>query len=118
MTTRTLKSTRCIAALVAVVFAAGLVAPLLAGERSKSSNSLGSVDPATMDIFAGLSTPGTDEDPASAYLPPGQGGAPPGKPEGPGSESRPPLFANNDKDKDKDKDQEEEEEEEEDEDED
>jgi hypothetical protein len=112
MTTRTRKNTRCIAALVAVVLAVGLTVPLLAAERSTSSTSLGSVDPTTMDIFAGLNTPATGEDPASAYLPPGQGGTPPGKPEGPGSESRPPLFANNDKDKDKDKDKDQEEEDE------
>ena len=105
MTTR--NNNRCIAALVAVVLAVGLTLPLLADERSTSSTSLGSVDPTTMDIFAGMDTPGTGEDPASAYLPPGQGGTPPGKPEGPGRDSRPPLFANNDKDKDKDKDQEE-----------
>ena len=108
MTTRTRTNSRCIAAIVALVLAAGLTVPLLADETSTSSGSLGSVDPTTMDIFAGMDTPGTGEDPASAYLPPGQGGTPPGKPEGPGSESRPPLFANNDKDKDKDKDKEEE----------
>ena len=104
MMTRTRKNTRCIAALVAVVFAVGLTVPLLADERSTSSTSLGSVDPTTMDIFAGMDTPGTGEESASAYLPPGQGGTPPGKPEGPGSESRPPEFAQNDKEKDKDKD--------------
>lgn len=111
MMTRTRKNTRYIAALVAVVFAVGLTVPVLADERSTSSTSLGSVDSTTLDIFAGLNT-AAGEDPASPYLPPGQGGAPPGKPEGPGSESRPPEFANNDKDKDKDKDKEEEEEEE------
>jgi len=110
MTTRTRKNTRCIAALVAVVLAVGLTVPLLADERSTSSTSLGSVDPSTMDIFAGLNTAATGEDSASPYLPPGQGGTPPGKPEGPGSESRPPEFAQNDKekkDKDKDKDEDE-----------
>ena len=112
MTTRTLKNTRYIAALVAVVLAVGLTVPLLADERSTSSTSLGSVDPTTMDIFAGLNTAATGEDSASPYLPPGQGGTPPGKPEGPGSESRPPGFANNDKDKDKDKEEEDEEDEE------
>ena len=109
MMTRTRKNTRYIAALVAVVFAVGLTVPVLADERSTSSTSLGSVDPTTMDIFAGLNTAATGEDSASPYLPPGQGGAPPGKPEGPGSESRPPEFANNDKDKDKDQEEEEDE---------
>ena len=113
MTTRTHKNTRCIAALVAVVFAVGITVPLLADERSTSSTSLGSVDPTTMDIFAGMNT-AAGEDSASPYLPPGQGGTPPGKPEGPGSESRPPEFAQNDKEKDKDKDKEEKEEEKED----
>ena len=91
MTTRPRKNTRYTAALVAVVLAVGLTVPLLADERSTSSTSLGSVDPSTMDIFAGLNTAATGEDSASPYLPPGQGGTPPGKPEGPGSESRPPT---------------------------
>jgi hypothetical protein len=103
---------------VAVVFAVGLTAPLLAADKSTSKTSLGSVDQTTMDIFAGLSEVATGEDQASPYLPPGQGGTPPGKPEGPANEERPPLFANNDKEKDKDKDENENENEDEDEDED
>jgi len=65
MTTRTRTNSRCIAAIVALVLAAGLTVPLLADETSTSSGSLGSVDPTTMDIFAGMDTPGTGEDPAS-----------------------------------------------------
>jgi len=109
MTSRTRKSARYIAALVAVVFVVGLTAPLPAADASTSTTSLGSVDRTTLDIFAGLSTSAGGEDQASPYLPPGQGGTPPGKPEGPGSESRPPLFAQNDKEKDKDKDKDKEE---------
>ena len=103
MMSRTRHSARYVAALVAVVFVVGLTAPLLAADTSTSTTSLGSVDRTTMDIFAGLSTSAGGEDQASPYLPPGQGGTPPGKPEGPGSEERPPLFAQNDKEKDKDK---------------
>jgi hypothetical protein len=100
---------------VAVVVAVGLTAPLVASDVATAAGDLqpdllSSMDQTTLDILSGLSEV---EDSASPSLPPGLGGTPPGKPVGPGSESRPPEFAQNDKEKDKDKDKDNEEEEEE-----
>ena len=97
---------RTFATLVAVVVVVGLTVPVVSSDATTSttgleSDLLSSMSRSTLDILNGLSEV---EQEASPSLPPGQGGTPPGKPEGPGSESRPPEFAQNDKDKDKDKD--------------